>query len=71
MAPFYPRPPYPPRFVPYYPRPLFAYGGAPPSAGYYFRDSPGYYGYQDEYQYPYNAYYAAPGYYVVPWPPGY
>ncbi len=67
-APFYPRSPYLPRFVPRYPRPLFAYAGAPPFPGYGFRYSPGFYGYRYEYPYPYYVYYVAPWYYVVPWP---
>lgn len=71
IAPFYPRSPYPPRFVPRYPRPLFAYAGAPPFAGYDFRYSPGSYGYRYEYPYPYYVYYVAPWYYVVPGPVGY
>ncbi len=70
IAPFYPRSPYPPRFVPSYPGPLFAYAGAPPFAGYDVRYSPGPYGYRYEYPYPYYVYYVAPWYYVVPWPRG-
>jgi hypothetical protein len=68
IAPFYPRSPYPRRFVPGYPRPPFAYAGAPPLAGYGFRYSPDSYGYRYEYPYPYYVYYVAPWYYVVPWP---
>lgn len=70
IAPFYPRSPYPPRFVQRYPRPLFAYAGAPPFAGYDFGYSPGSYGYRYEYPYPYYGYYVAPWYYVVPWARG-